>query len=158
MGGAKRGGTAEPTFARSKYKARTGRFLKEKLMCVCVFFKLTDRASAIPSNIRGYQSGTRSAGKEKIRVTSTTLQREHENKNKTKNDKNKGTITCQKNIEEGHSIERVWYSASRVPSDTLPGSQPCTQTHSTYNSVRSGFQVSRSTQLTSLRESLGWSK
>ena len=49
----------------------------------------------------------------------------------TKNDKEKGTgITKyigQKKIDEGHSIERVWHSASREPSDTLPGSQPCTQ-------------------------------
>ena len=28
------------------------------LVCVCVFFTLTDRASTIPSNIRGCQSGT----------------------------------------------------------------------------------------------------
>ena len=48
----------------------------------------------------------------------------------------------EKKIGEGHSIERVWYSASREPSDNLPGSQPCTQTHSIYNSVLSGFQVS----------------
>ena len=48
---------------------------------------------------------------------------------------------CQKNIGEGHSIVRVWHSASREASDTLPGSQPCTQTHSIYNSVLSGFQV-----------------
>ena len=42
--------------------------------------------------------------------------------------------------------------------DTLPGSQPCTtQTHSIYNFVLSGFQVSLSAQSTSLsRESLGW--
>ena len=31
-------------------------------MCVCAFPTLTDRASSIPSCIRGYQSGTRSAG------------------------------------------------------------------------------------------------
>ena len=31
-------------------------------------------------------------------------------------------VTCQKKIDDGHSIERVWHSAS----DTLPGSQPCT--------------------------------
>ena len=51
-----------------------------------------------------------------------------------KNDKEKGTrtakYTCQKKIDDGHSIERVWNSASREPSDTLPGSQPCTQTRS----------------------------
>ena len=41
--------------------------------------------------------------------------------------------TCQKKIDEGNSIERVWHSASREPSDTLPGSQPCTQTRSIYH-------------------------
>ena len=49
----------------------------------------------------------------------------------TKNDKEKGTgitkYTGKKKINEGHSIERVWHSVSREPSDTLPGSQPCTQ-------------------------------
>ena len=49
----------------------------------------------------------------------------------TKNDKEKGTemtkYTGQKKMDEGHSIERVWHSASREPSDTLPGSQSCTQ-------------------------------
>ena len=29
--------------------------------------------------------------------------------------------------------ESVWHSASREPSDTLPGSQPCTQTRSIYH-------------------------
>ena len=39
-----------------------------------------------------------------------------------------------------HSIERVWYRASREPSDTLPGSQPCTQTRSIYHTPYSqGF-------------------
>ena len=59
------------------------------------------------------------------------------NRKQNKNDKKKETIikyTCQKNIEEeGHSIERAWYSASREPSDTLPGSQTCTQTRSIYH-------------------------
>ena len=41
---------------------------------VVVFFTLTDRASTIPSNTRGCQSGTWSAGQEKIRGTSTKLQ------------------------------------------------------------------------------------
>ena len=42
---------------------------------VVVFFTLlTDRASTIPSNIRGCQSGTWSAGQKKIRGTSTKLQ------------------------------------------------------------------------------------
>ena len=106
---------------------------------VVVFFTLIDRASAIPSNIRGCQSGTWSAGQENMKERSTKLQREHKkqkNKKQNENDKKKGTITqstCQKKLEEGHSIERVWYSASREPSDTLPGSQLCTQTHSIYH-------------------------
>ena len=63
---------------------------------------------------------------------------------KNKNDKKKVTITkytCQKKIEEGHSIERVWYSASREPSYILPGSQPpCIQTCSIYHTPYSrGF-------------------
>ena len=50
---------------------------------IIVFFTLTDRASTIPpSNIRGCQSGTWSAGQEKIGGASTKLQREHENKTK----------------------------------------------------------------------------
>ena len=69
------------------------------------------------------------------------MERERAKQNKTKktkqnrNDKKKGTITkytCHKKIGEGHSIERVWYNASRELSDTLPGSQPCIQTRSVY--------------------------
>ena len=41
---------------------------------VVVFFTLTDRASTIPNNTRGCQSGTWSAGQKKIRGTSTKLQ------------------------------------------------------------------------------------
>ena len=44
------------------------------LLLFSVFFTLTDRASTIPSNIRGCQSGTWSAGQKKIRGTSTKLQ------------------------------------------------------------------------------------
>ena len=59
----------------------------------------------------------------------------------TKNDKEKGTTgitkyTGQRKIDDGHSIERVWHSASREPSDTLPGSQPMhpkTRTGSIYH-------------------------
>ena len=44
--------------------------------CCCCLKKttLTDRASTIPSNTRGCQSGTWSAGQKKIRGTSTKLQ------------------------------------------------------------------------------------
>ena len=44
------------------------------VVVVVVFFTLTDRASIIPSNTRGCQSGTWSAGQKKIRGTSTKLQ------------------------------------------------------------------------------------
>ena len=54
-----------------------------------------------------------------------------QNRNDKKNFEGATTeYTCQKKIEEGHSIERVWYNASRESSDTFPGSQPCTQTRS----------------------------
>ena len=44
------------------------------VVVVVVFFTLTDRASTIPSNTRGCQSGTWSAEQKKIRGTSTKLQ------------------------------------------------------------------------------------
>ena len=44
------------------------------VVVVVVFFTLTDRASTIPNNTRGCQSGTWSAGQKKIRGTSTKLQ------------------------------------------------------------------------------------
>ena len=54
---------------------------------VVVFFTLTDRASTIPSNTRGCQSGTWSAGgQKKIRGTYTKLQRD-ESKRKTQTQK-----------------------------------------------------------------------
>ena len=43
---------------------------------VVVFFTLTDRASTIPRNTRGCQSGTWSNGQENIRGTFTKLQEE----------------------------------------------------------------------------------
>ena len=58
---------------------------------MCVFFTLTDRASTISSNtcIRGWQSGTWSAGQEKIRGISSKLKWENKSKTKGKNDKKK---------------------------------------------------------------------
>ena len=44
------------------------------VVVVVVFFTLTDRASTIPSDTRGCQSGTWSAGQKNIRETSTKLQ------------------------------------------------------------------------------------
>ena len=88
--------------------------IKGVVVVVVVFFILSDRASTIPSNIRGCQSGKKcSAGQKHIRGTSTKLQREQKkNTNKNKNDKEKGTkittkYTSQKKIDEGHSIERT---------------------------------------------------
>ena len=46
----------------------------KEYVVVVVFFALTDRASTIPSNTRGCQSGTWSAAQKKIRGTSTKLQ------------------------------------------------------------------------------------
>ena len=133
------------------------------LLLFVVVFTLTDRASTIPSssNTRGCQSGTWSAGQKKIKGTSTKLQWEQKKNKNTKNDKEKGTgitkYTGQKKINEGHSIERVSHSAGREPSDTLPGSQPCTQkTRSIYHIPYSKVSVSLTAQSTSLRESLGW--
>ena len=48
--------------------------LAKHAVVVVVFFTLTDRASTIPNNTRGCQSGTWSAGQKKIRETSTKLQ------------------------------------------------------------------------------------
>ena len=128
-------------------------------MCVCMFFTSTDRASTIPTYICGCQSGTWSAGQEKFRGTSTSSNESMKTKTKTKQkERNSNTNTRQKKIEKGHSIERVWYTASREPSDTSSGlqlSRICTQMHSIYNSVLSGFQVSLSAQSTLFGEPLG---
>ena len=59
------------------------------VVAVVVFFPLTDRASTIPSNIRGCQSGTGSAGQKKIRGTSTKLQREQKTQQKTQQKRQK---------------------------------------------------------------------
>ena len=89
------------------------------VVVVVVFFTLTDRASTIPSNLRGCQSGTWSAGQKEVRGTFI--------KRTKKNYKEKGTritkYTCQKKIkkiDEGHSRERVWHRVSRESSYTLP--------------------------------------
>ena len=59
-----------------------------------------------------------------VRGTSTSSNESMKtNKKQNKNNKKKGTIaqsTFQKNIEEGHLIERVWYTTCRDPSDTPP--------------------------------------
>ena len=135
------------------------------VVVVVVFFTLTDRASTIPSNTRGCQSGTWSAGQKKKR-SEEHLPSSNESKEKHKhtNDKEIGTgiteYTGQRKINERHSIERVWHSAGREPSDTLPGSQPCTQktrtrvASTTFRTLR--VSVSLTAQSTSLRESLGW--
>ena len=47
---------------------------RDHQVVVVVFFTLTDRASTIPSNTRGCQTGTGSAGQKKIRGKFTELQ------------------------------------------------------------------------------------
>ena len=60
-----------------------------KLPCLVVFFTLlTDRASTIPSTIRGCQFGTWSAGQKEIRGASIKLQRQEKHK-QTKTTKRK---------------------------------------------------------------------
>ena len=92
---------------------------------IIIIIIITDRASTIPSNIRGCQSGTWSAGQKKDQrnIYQAPMRAREKHKN-TKNDKDKETgitkYTGQKRIDEGHSIERVWHSASREPSDTSP--------------------------------------
>ena len=92
--------------------------------------------------LRGLLDRKRSEGQLQ---SSNESEKQKQNKKQTKKREKKGIITQsthQKKVEEGHSIERVSYGASCEPSDTLPGSQPCTQTHSIYNNpVLSGFQV-----------------
>ena len=100
---------------------------------IVVFFTLTDRASTIPSNTRGCHSGTYV-----VCWTEKDQRNIYKEKHKHTNDKEIGTgitkYTGQRKINERHSIERVWHSAGREPSDTLPGSQPCTQkTRSIYH-------------------------
>ena len=68
--------------------------LSEHSVCMCLFFTLTDRASTVPSNRRGCQSGTWSAGQENIKGTSITkLQREHEKKTRQKRRKERNNST-----------------------------------------------------------------
>ena len=98
-------------------------------VAVVVFFTLTDRASTIRGwlLIRYVVCWTE---KDQRNIYQAPMRAREKHKH-TKNDKEKGTgitkYTGQKKINEGHSIERVWHSASREPYDTLPGSQPCTQ-------------------------------
>ena len=89
------------------------------VVVVLVFFTLIDRASTVPSNIRGCQSGTLSAGQENIKGTSTKKSSNESMKTKATKDRNKKhkcILSCQKKL-EGHSIERVWYSI--VPAASL---------------------------------------
>ena len=53
-------------------------------MCTCVSLALTGRASTIPSDKRGCQSGTWSSGQETIIKISTNLPRDHQTKTRQK--------------------------------------------------------------------------
>ena len=92
------------------------------VVVVVVFFTLTDRASTIPSNIRTwlpirYVVCWTETDQRNIHQAPMRAKEKHKH---TKNDKEKGTgitkFTGQKKIDEVHSIERVWHSASREPS------------------------------------------
>ena len=125
------------------------------LLLLFVFFTLlTDRASTIvvihvvANPVRGLLDRKRS----EEHLPSSNESKE---KHKHTDDKEKGTgitkYTGQRKINERHSIERVWHSAGREPSDTLPGSQPCTQkkkrvASTTFRTLR--VSVSRTAQST----------
>ena len=88
------------------------------VVVVVVFFTLTDRASTIPSNTRGCQSGTYViCWTEKRSEEHLPSSNESKEKHKHTNDKEIGTgitkYTGQRKINERHSIERVWHSAGR---------------------------------------------
>ena len=91
-----------------------------------MFLTLTDRASTIykyvvANPVRGLLDRKRSEGhlQSSNESVKTIQKRQNERNNVTQS-------TDQKRVEEGHSIERVWHSASREPPDTLPELQPCT--------------------------------
>ena len=90
----------------------SGNLLYFVVVVVVVLLTLTDRASTIPSNTRGCQSGTWSAGQKKIKghLPSSNESKRKTQTHKKKTTKRKGTgITkypVQKKINEGHSIER----------------------------------------------------
>ena len=102
--------------------SRSRGWFKAAVVVVVVFFKLTDRASTIPSNTRTclpirYVVCWTEKYQRNIHQAPMRAKEKHKH---TKNDKEKGTgitkFTGQKKIDEGHSIERVWHSASREPS------------------------------------------
>ena len=92
-----------------------------------MFFALTDRASTIykyvvANPVRGLLDRKRSEGH--LRSSNESIKTIQ----KRQNERNNITQSTGQNrvVEEGHSTERVWHSASREPSDTLPELQPCT--------------------------------
>ena len=73
---------------------------------VVVFFTLTDRASTIPSNTRGCQSGTWSAGQKNISYQAPMRAKEkHKHTKKRQRERNRNNkIHRSEKDKEGHSI------------------------------------------------------
>ena len=128
-------------------------------MCVCDG-PIGPHATKL-SNIRGTNPVCRSLlGRKNQRNIYKEAPTRARKQQTTNTQNNKQTIHKANARKKGHSIERVWYTASREPSDTPPRLTIIShfhpkQRHITYNSVLSGFQVSLSAQSTPLGESLG---
>ena len=123
-------------------------------MCVCVCVVDINRSGLhhTPSNVRGCQPVTWSAGQENIVGTSTKLQREHEKNKGNKNTKH----VPEKDRRRAH---RELSHPTRPPGSQLLASPNsiCTQRHSIYKSVHLGSQICLSAQSTPREESLGQS-
>ena len=84
--------------------------------------QLTDRASTIPSNIRGSQSGTWSAGQKTIRGIFTKLQREQNkntNKQKRQRERNKNNKIHMPEKDRRRALDRESYDASTRQDDKI---------------------------------------
>ena len=80
-----------------------------------------------------------------ISVAPATALKQNKNKTKAKNDRKKVTVTqstCQKKIEERHSMERVWFvQAASHPKPSPDRNHAPKRKASTENSVLSGLQI-----------------
>ena len=91
---------------------------------VVVFFTLTDRASTIPSNIRGCQSGTvrglldRKRSEEHLQAPMRASKtQQHKNKRPNKKYQSHAIKRWKRGTRQ---IERVWFSAGRELSHPIP--------------------------------------
>ena len=131
-----------------------------QVVVVVVFFTLTDRASTIPSNTRGCQSGTWSAGQKKIRGTSTKLQWEQRKRqtHKRQRDRYRNNKIHRSEKDKRAAFDRefgiVPAASHPIPSPARNHAPKKRVASTTFRTLR--VSVSLTAQSTSLRESLGW--